>query len=388
MIDPDAQEGLLYQSEQVEPDWYKTNIPCQVGCPAQTDVSNYIGLISQGRFDDAYVLNRKSNVVPGVLGRTCARPCEPVCRRNKIDGNPVAICWLKRAAHDHREYPPSAGAPAHYQETRGWPSSAPARPAWPARATWRRWATPSRSTTCTPPRGGMMVGGIPVWRLPREVTHEECDEYLDALGIEVRLNTTRRASDVQLTDLLNEYDAVYIAAGCYALKPHDRTRTTRWFRARTCKACSRWPAISGEGQFRRAGLRRQARRRPGRRLHCDGLLPLLGPLRRRKGLCRSIAARKKRCPRTSTKWTRRCWSMSSSSIWLTQVEILSNDGVHVSGIKLIRNRWATPMPAGGAARYPIPGSEFVHRRGHSHRCLWPVCGYLLDSRQGTEAGGQ
>ena len=98
MLDQDADLDLLYQTEIADPDWYKTNIPCQVGCPAHTDVSNYIGLISQGRFDEAYVLNRHSNVVPGVLGRTCARPCEPVCRRNKIDGQQVSICWLKRAA--------------------------------------------------------------------------------------------------------------------------------------------------------------------------------------------------------------------------------------------------------------------------------------------------
>ena len=104
VIDPDAQSEASYQSVEADPDWYKTNIPCQVGCPAHTDVSTYIGLISQGRFDEAYLLNRDANVVPGVLGRTCARPCQPVCRRNKIDGEPVAICWLKRAAHDHREY--------------------------------------------------------------------------------------------------------------------------------------------------------------------------------------------------------------------------------------------------------------------------------------------
>src|SRR5262249_32851351 len=84
---PGAGLDLRYYSEEAARDWYKTNIPCQVGCPAHTDVANYIGLISQGRFDDAYLLNRQCNVVPGVLGRTCARPCEPVCRRNKIDGN-------------------------------------------------------------------------------------------------------------------------------------------------------------------------------------------------------------------------------------------------------------------------------------------------------------
>ena len=104
MIDPDSELGPRYQSIMTNPDWYQTNIPCQVGCPAHTDVSTYIGLISQARFDEAYLLNRKANVVPGVLGRTCARPCEPVCRRNKIDGKPIAICWLKRAASDHREY--------------------------------------------------------------------------------------------------------------------------------------------------------------------------------------------------------------------------------------------------------------------------------------------
>ncbi|MGZ3582120.1 MAG: hypothetical protein ACXWQ5_14485, partial [Ktedonobacterales bacterium] len=66
-LDPDAGLAERYFSEEAEPDWYKTNIPCQVGCPAHTDVANYIGLISQGRFDEAYVLNRQCNVVPGVL---------------------------------------------------------------------------------------------------------------------------------------------------------------------------------------------------------------------------------------------------------------------------------------------------------------------------------
>src|ERR1700739_2583791 len=104
MIDPDRELGERYQSVTANPDWYKTNIPCQVGCPAHTDVSTYIGLISQGRFDEAYLLNRNANVVPGVLCRTGARPGEPVCRRNKIDGRQVSICWLKRAAHRHREF--------------------------------------------------------------------------------------------------------------------------------------------------------------------------------------------------------------------------------------------------------------------------------------------
>ena len=152
MIDPDAHEDMLYQSELVEPDWYKTNIPCQVGCPAHTDVANYIGLISQGRFDEAYVLNRQCNVVPGVLGRTCARPCEPVCRRNKIDGNPVAICWLKRAAHDHREFRHLPERPADHARQEG--RRHRRRVGWHglrARA-GRDGLSPSPSTICIPRR--------------------------------------------------------------------------------------------------------------------------------------------------------------------------------------------------------------------------------------------
>src|SRR6266700_1723539 len=164
-------------------------LPCQVGCPAHTDVSTYIGLISQARFDEAYLLNRKANIVPGVLGRTCARPCEPVCRRNKIDGKPIAICWLKRG---------SAGLAAARD--------------------LREMGYPVTIYDDYPTGGGVMVNGIPVWRLPRTVTREECDEYMADIGVEVRYNT-RVGRDVLLTDLLKQYDAVYIAAGCYHPKP-------------------------------------------------------------------------------------------------------------------------------------------------------------------------
>ena len=103
MIDPDSELEPRYQSVIAPPDWYQTNIPCQVGCPAHTDVATYIGLISQARFDEAYLLNRKANVVPGVLGRTCARPCEPVCRRNKIDGKPSGFNHFGFGVEDNEE---------------------------------------------------------------------------------------------------------------------------------------------------------------------------------------------------------------------------------------------------------------------------------------------
>src|SRR5690606_7785585 len=83
-----------------DPNYFHKVVDCQWACPAHTNVPEYIRLIGQGRYADAYMLNRQSNVFPGILGRTCARPCEPACRRGRVDENPVAICRLKRVAAD------------------------------------------------------------------------------------------------------------------------------------------------------------------------------------------------------------------------------------------------------------------------------------------------
>ena len=86
-----------------DPRYYHKVVDCQWACPAHTNVPAYIRLIAQGRYSESYLLNRASNVFPGVLGRTCDRPCEPACRRGRIDEKPVAICRLKRVAADLRD---------------------------------------------------------------------------------------------------------------------------------------------------------------------------------------------------------------------------------------------------------------------------------------------
>ena len=86
-----------------DPAYYHKVVDCQWACPAHTNVPEYIRLIAQGRFTDAYMVNRESNVFPAILGRTCDRPCEPACRRERVDGKPVAICRLKRVAADLRD---------------------------------------------------------------------------------------------------------------------------------------------------------------------------------------------------------------------------------------------------------------------------------------------
>src|SRR3984893_10234340 len=86
-----------------DPNYFHKVVDCQYACPAHTPVPEYIRLIAAGRYSDAYMVNWHSNVFPGVLGRTCDRPCEPACRRVRVEEEPVAICRLKRVAADYKD---------------------------------------------------------------------------------------------------------------------------------------------------------------------------------------------------------------------------------------------------------------------------------------------
>ena len=93
----------MHASDTRNPEYYHRVVDCQWACPAHTNVPEYIRLIAQGKYTESYLLNRKSNVFPGIPGRVCDRPCEPACRRGRLDEKPVAICRLKRVAADFRE---------------------------------------------------------------------------------------------------------------------------------------------------------------------------------------------------------------------------------------------------------------------------------------------
>ena len=94
---------MTCKTDTQHPDYYHKVVDCQWACPAHTNVPEYIRLIADGRYTESYLLNRKSNVFPGVLGRVCDRPCEPACRRGRLEDKPVAICRLKRVAADHKD---------------------------------------------------------------------------------------------------------------------------------------------------------------------------------------------------------------------------------------------------------------------------------------------
>ena len=194
-----------------DPSYYHKVVDCQWGCPAHTNVPEYIRLIAQGRFTEAYVLNRESNVFPGILGRTCDRPCEPACRRTRIDGKAVAICRLKRVAADNR------GEIAHLLPT------APAEKngkkialigAGPASLTVANDLAPlGYSLTIfekLPRPGGLMRINIPAFRLPEQVLDEEIGYIVD-MGVEVRYNTPVDSLQALLDS--REFDAVFVGSG-------------------------------------------------------------------------------------------------------------------------------------------------------------------------------
>jgi len=192
------------------PDYFHKVVDCQWACPAHTDVPLYIRLIAQGRFSDAYIENRKSNVFPGILGRVCDRPCEPACRRGRVEERPVAICRLKRVAADHRDdirdRLPQPAAESNGKRVAligaGCASLTVANDLAPLG--YEITIFEALDTT-----GGLMRTNIPQFRLPPKVLDEEIGYILD-IGVDLRLG--HRIESMQ--DLLAEgFDAIFVGTG-------------------------------------------------------------------------------------------------------------------------------------------------------------------------------
>jgi formate dehydrogenase beta subunit len=193
------------------PDYFHKVVDCQWACPAHTPVPEYIRLIAAGRYGDAYMVNWYSNVFPGILGRTCDRPCEPACRRVRVEDEPVAICRLKRVAADNKE-----------DITTRLPKAPEARNgkrvaligAGPASLTVARDLAPLGYEIvlydAEPRGGGMIRSQIPRFRLPEAVIDEEVDYIVGIGGIETRYG---QRVDSLAAVLAEGYDAVFIGTG-------------------------------------------------------------------------------------------------------------------------------------------------------------------------------
>ncbi len=203
------------------PDVFHKVVDCQWACPAHTPVPEYIRLIAAGRYADAYMVNWHSNVFPGILGRTCDRPCEPACRRGRVEENngpasmsekpePVAICRLKRVAADHKG-DVRARMPQPATTKNG--KRIACIGAGPSSLTVARDLAPLGYHVTVfeadPKAGGFMRTQVPRFRLPEEVIDEETGYILD-LGVEF-LGGHRIASMREM--LAKDYDAVFVGSG-------------------------------------------------------------------------------------------------------------------------------------------------------------------------------
>jgi formate dehydrogenase beta subunit len=194
-----------------KPNYFHKVVDCQWACPAHTDVPAYIRLITQGKFNDAYMLNRESNVFPGILGRVCDRPCEPACRRSRVEDKPVAICRLKRVAADHRgditDRLPKAPQKKNGKKIAligaGCASLTVANDLLPLG--YDITIFEALDTT-----GGLMRTNIPQFRLPPRVLDEEVNYIVD-MGATVKFNHEIES----MKDLLDNggFDAVFVGTG-------------------------------------------------------------------------------------------------------------------------------------------------------------------------------
>ena len=198
------------------PDYFHKVVDCQWACPAHTPVPEYIRLIAEGRHADAYMINWKSNVFPGVLGRTCDRPCEPACRRGRVEeenqpkAEPVAICRLKRVAADHKgDVKHRMPKPAAKKNGK----KVACIGAGPASLTVARDLAPLGYDVTVFDRdhraGGMIWSQIPRFRLPMEVIDEEVGFVMD-LGVNFKANTEIKSMKALLSQ---GFDAIFVGSG-------------------------------------------------------------------------------------------------------------------------------------------------------------------------------
>ncbi len=197
-------------SDTGNPNYFHKVVDCQWACPAHTNVPEYIRLIAQGKYTEAYMLNRESNVFPAILGRTCDRPCEPACRRGRLDGKPVAICRLKRVAAD-RKGDITAMMPGIPSVKNG--KRIACIGAGPASLTVANDLMPHGYSVTIFEKydkpGGLMRTNIPSFRLPEQVLTEETDAILN-MGVEIRYNSPVESMRALLDQ---NFDAIFVGSG-------------------------------------------------------------------------------------------------------------------------------------------------------------------------------
>lgn len=325
-------------------DCVRVSVPCQQACPAHTDIPGYLQALAKGDHEQAYRINVRDNVFPGVLGRVCARPCEPVCRHGAEGlGAPVAICSSKRAAADFRAEAGPVVLDRLFADSGKRVAVVGAGPAGLAAARdLARFGHLVDIFEADDRAGGLMVQGIPVFRLPREVVEREIEQVL-ATGIRLHLGVA-----VKLDELLRTHAAVVWATGAQQPVQLDL------------------PGIALEGVEHGLPFLRRVNRgeRPvvGRRVVVIG-----------GGFTAVDCARVAR--RLGAESVQMFYRRSEQEMYITpgELEALRSEGVdfapqnmpvefrgegHVCGVRLARTQAATKDASGRLAYRRVPGTEF------------------------------
>lgn len=351
-----------YKLNTGDNEWFLANISCQYACPAYTDVARYIAHIASEDYESSYQINLEDNVIPGILGRVCARPCEPACRRGRLD-EPIAICWLKRVAADYRGgWTPPPAPPRTSDKTVAVVGSGPT-----GIAAARDLAKLGYGVTlyeALPVAGGMLTAGIPEWRLPRDLCRQEIDEYLKALGVEIKLSTpigfgtypsaeNANSNAIPLDDLIARHDAVLLAAGTQhpqemEVPGEDYEKVEGlfpglWFMERVnlhlpVKVGKRVAVIGGG--FTAMDCSRSSLRMGAEKVY------VIYRRSRNEMLVYEEEAREAEIEGVDFRFL------------VSQTEVIEENG-RVVGLRCVRNRLGEPDASGRRAPVPIPGSEFI-----------------------------
>jgi formate dehydrogenase major subunit len=337
-----------YRLRKADDSWWKENINCLNVCPAHTNVPDYISFVAQGKFQEAFNLNRKANIFPAILGRICMHPCEKVCRRRHMD-EPVAICALKRAAADHKPDNNGADTKVRFPKQRRL-AIVGAGPAGLttaddlARIGYKVTVFEALSVA-----GGMLNVGIPPYRLDRKVIHAAIDE-LEGIGVEIRLATSV-GRDVTLEQLQSHYDAVLIAAGAHeAVKlniPGEALTgvlhgVTFMRKVNLCEKISlgRKVAVIGGGNTA---------------VDCARSARYLGA----KEVTIIYRRTRNEMPVSAEELKEAEEEGVNIELLVSPLEVIGNENGQVVGLKCIRNRLVEPDAGGRPKPVPIEGSEFV-----------------------------
>ena len=214
-----------FKNKKVDGDWLNTNFPCMMACPAHTNAGRYVGLIAEGRFEEAYRIARDPNPLASICGRVCAHPCETACRRGEID-KPISIRALKRFLTE--QHGPESKHPINVNEGRGQkklPFKVAVVGGGPVGLSAAHdLALMGYAVTifeAAPVAGGMLYLGIPEYRLPRDVVEAQVREILETGDITLKLNQAA-GRDFTISDLRRQgFDAVLISVGAH--KSRDLT---------------------------------------------------------------------------------------------------------------------------------------------------------------------